>query len=474
MVESSKVRPASVESPKAEPLKVKSVGEKPRVAFIVSHFPVLSQTFVINQATGLLDRGYEVDILTESLEPAGKMHADVEKYGLLERTFVFPVVPRNYLVRLLKGLLLILRYGPRYPRRIFQALNISRLGLRAASLWALFTAVPTLNRPGYDIVHCQFGDLGFRGLLLRDLMRSPAFSSSSPARIAQLIVMFRGFDISAKLKAESNSVYSQLFKQADFFLTNCDFFRQRLLALGCPPDRIRVHYSGLDCDKFEFKPRQLGPDEPVRIAATGRLVEKKGLAYSIQAIAKVAKRYPNVQFDIIGDGPLRAELASLIDALQLGESVHLLGWQNEAGIIHVLNQAHLFVAPSVTAADGNQDAPINVLKEAMALGLPVVSTTHGGIPELVEDTVSGYLVPERDADAIANALVKLIEQPQRWPEMGRAGRAYVEHHYSLSDLNDRLAMLYQQLIDSGSSNSFEGSSGSSPATGPSAGPLTVV
>ena len=130
----------------------------------------------------------------------------------------------------------------------------------------------------------------------------------------------------------------------------------------------------------------------------------------------------------------------------MGEKIHLLGWQNEAGIIEMLSQAHLFVAPSVTAADGNQDAPINVLKEAMAMGLPVVSTTHGGIPELVEDGVSGYLVPERDGDAIAQALTKLIDQPQRWPDMGRAGRDYVERYYGLDDLNDRLAALYEQLV----------------------------
>jgi len=417
--------------------------KKLRVAFVVSRFPVLSETFVINQATGLLDRGYEVDIFTEQLEQGVKMHADVDKYNLLARTYVMPSVPKNYLVRLGKGIQLVLRHGFRYPRHILQALNIGQLGIRAASLWPLFTAIPTLAKPSYDIIHCQFGDLGFRGLLLRDLMRVRSQPTDSPA---QLVMMFRGFDISAKLKSENDDIYGALFQKADFFLTNCDFFRQRLLALGCPPDKINVHYSGLDCDKYVFSPRQLAPRETIRIASTGRLVEKKGLAYSVRAIAQVTKHYPNIRFDIMGDGPLRAELEALIDSLNVSDTVHLLGWQNEAEIINVLSQAHLFVAPSVTAANGNQDAPINVLKEAMALGLPVVSTTHGGIPELVEDGISGFLVPERDADAIAQALIKLIENPQQWPEMGKAGRAYVKQHYNLGNLNDRLASLYEQLI----------------------------
>ncbi|MEL7067414.1 MAG: glycosyltransferase [Cyanobacteria bacterium J06581_3] len=426
--------------------------KKLRVAFLVSRFPVLSQTFVINQATGLLDRGCEVDIFTGRLEDGVKMHAAIEEYGLLARTHVLPSVPDNYLVRLIKGIQLLVRYGPRYPRQILQALNVRRLGIRAVSLWALFTAIPTLELPNYDIVHCQFGDLGFRGLLLRDLIRLRQQQLESPTR---LVVMFRGFDISAKLQSEGDRIYRFLFDKADFFLTNCDFFRRRLLALGCPPDRIKVHYSGLACDKFNFQVRQLPPNETVRIATTGRLVEKKGLAYSIQAVAKVAEYYPNVHFDIVGDGPLRETLGALIESLQMANRIHLLGWKNEAEIIQVLSRSHLFVAPSVTAANGNQDAPINVLKEAMALGLPVVSTTHGGIPELVEDGVSGFLVPERDADAIARVLIWLIEHPQQWPEMGRAGRTYVEQHYGLSDLNDRLVALYEQLATNSSQLSYE-------------------
>lgn len=424
------------------------LNKKLRVAFVVSRFPVLSQTFVINQAIGLLDRGYEVDIYTEQLIDTDKVHPDVYRYNLLERTRVMPVVPENYLMRLFEGLRLLARHGYRYPECILPSLNVFKLGVRAASLWALFTAVSLVDRPAYDIIHCQFGDLGFRGLLLRDLTRTYSQTSSQTSR---LIVMFRGFDISAQVKTQGDRIYETLFNQADFFLTNCEFFRQRLLTLGCSPNKVKVHYSGLDCSKFAATVRS-DKTTAIRIAATGRLVEKKGLEYSIRAVAEVAQRYPHITFDIIGDGPLRAELTALIDALGMTDKIHLLGWQDEAEIITILTQAHLFVAPSVTAADGNQDAPINVLKEAMALGLPVISTYHGGIPELVEHDVSGLLVPERDAEAIAQALTYLIEHPERWPAMGKAGRAYVEAHYDLNILNDRLAALYQQLAHRPSQN----------------------
>ena len=126
--------------------------------------------------------------------------------------------------------------------------------------------------------------------------------------------------------------------------------------------------------------------------------------------------------------------------------IHLLGWKNEAEIIQILDQCHLFIAPSITASDGNQDAPINVLKEAMAMGLPVLSTNHGGIPELVEDGISGYLVPERDVDSLVDKLNALLAHPEQWPAMGQAGRAFVERRYDLNHLNDLLVQRYKALL----------------------------
>ena len=410
------------------------MSEKLRIAFVVGQFPMLSETFVMNQSTGLLARGHEVDIYTEQLCESSSVHPDITRYNLLERTYVLPPVPENYLLRLIKGIALVAKNIYRYPKQTWRSLNVFHYGLRVASLRMLFANVPRSNPVPYDIIHAQFGTLGFRGLLLRDL---------NPG--SRLIVMFRGSDISQWVKSQGDHVYDTLFSQADYFLTNCDFFRQKLLALGCPSDRLKVHYSGLDCSKFQPVVRRLEASAEIRIAATGRLVEKKGFEYCIRAVAKVAKRYPRITFDIMGDGPLRSSLAEFIESLEMTEVIHLRGWQNEEAIIDTLARAHLFVAPSVTASNGNQDAPINVLKEAMALGLPVVSTYHGGIPELVEDGVSGLLVAERDADAIADALTTLIEHPERWPDMGKAGRAYVEAHYNLSVLNDRLVTLYQRL-----------------------------
>ena len=413
-----------------------------RIAFLVSRFPVLSETFVLNQIVGLIERGYEVDIYVDREGDLNKVHPAVEKYDLLKRTCYLPQVPENVVIRILYGFVLLFKNGLQDPFLTWRSLNIIRYGKQALFLWLLYTLVPNL-RKSYDIVHCQFGTLSYRGMAFRS-MNAPN---------AKLITTFRGYDISSFLQKKGSDTYKDLFKTGDFFLANCEFFKRRVIELGCDPNKIVVHRSGLDCSKFPFSFRYSPHHKKISIATTGRLVEKKGIEYAIRAVTKQAKTHQNIEYSIIGDGELKPYLERLIDELNVGHIVNLLGCKNEQEIIEILRRSHLFIAPSVTAADGNQDAPINVLKEAMAMGLPVISTDHGGIPELVEEGVSGFLVPERDADALSQKLGYLLDHPETWAEMGRAGRKYVEQHYDLHKLNDRLANIYQQLltINSGSS-----------------------
>ncbi len=408
-----------------------------RIAFIVCQFPVLSETFILNQITGLIDRGHEVDIYADHLENTVKVHPDVETYRLLERTYQLTQVPDNLIWRVLKGIGLFVVNFHKSPRLLLKSLNLSQYGLQAVSLWLMYSAISLINKQPYDIIHCQFGTQGYRGMFFKNV------SHPTP----KLIVMFRGHDISRYVQEQGDRVYDEIFKSGDFFLANCEFFRQRVIQLGGNPERVAVHRSGLDCSKFKFIPRQLNADGIIRIATTGRLVEKKGIEYAIRAVAQQAQVYPKLEYQIIGDGVLKEHLQTVIQQLNAESFIKLVGWKNEQEIIEILEQSHLFIAPSITAQDGNQDAPINVLKEAMAMGLPVISTYHGGIPELVEDGVSGFLVPERNTEALAEKLGYLIEHPERWIKMGEAGRAYVEQHYDIHRLNDKLVQLYQRLLD---------------------------
>ncbi|RAM53246.1 MAG: colanic acid biosynthesis glycosyltransferase WcaL [Hapalosiphonaceae cyanobacterium JJU2] len=407
-----------------------------RIAFIVNKFPVLSETFILNQITGLICRGHEVHVYGYRPDDTAKYHPDVEKYDLLKSTFYAPNLPQNKLWRLLKALWLIITNFYKAPLVILRSLNFFRYHELAASLRILYSIIPLLNSESYDIIHSQFGIQGNEGMIYREI----------GAIQGKLITTFRGYDISWYVKEYGENVYDQLFVKGDFFLANCEFFRQRAIKLGCDEKKIIVHGSGIDCSRFSFRTRQPLEDGKISIATTGRLVEKKGIEYGIRAVAKVLKIYPNLEYNIIGDGALKEHLEQVIIELGVAEQVKLLGWKNQKEIIQIIDNTHIFIAPSVTAKDGNQDAPVNTLKEAMAMGLPVIATRHGGIPELVEDGISGFLVPERDANAIADKLTYLIEHPELWEKMGKAGRAYVEKHYDTNHLNDELVKIYQQVI----------------------------
>ncbi|MGF1492437.1 MAG: glycosyltransferase [Microcoleaceae cyanobacterium] len=406
-----------------------------KIAFIVGHFPQLSETFILNQITGLIDRGHQVDIYASALGNTDKTHQVITDYDLMQRTYYFPEIPDNLLWRVVKGIGIFLSRFYQDPLKFLDVLNVLKYGEQALSLWLLYTAIPNFSE-NYDIIHCQFGTHSFRGM---------AFQTVN-APDTKLIATFRGDDISRFVQERGEQIYQRLFETGDLFLANCEFFKRRVIELGGAADRVVVHQSGLDCSRFPFAPRTFPADGKIRIATTGRLVEKKGIEYSIRAVAKQAATTPNIEYNIIGYGVLKEKFEQLIDDLNAGDFVHLLGQKNEDEIIEILNQSHIFIAPSVTAADGNQDAPINVLKEAMAMGLPVISTYHGGIPELVEDGVSGFLVPERDAEALAEKLGILINNSQRWPEMGKAGRAYVEQYYDLNQLNNALVEVYRRVL----------------------------
>jgi colanic acid/amylovoran biosynthesis glycosyltransferase len=198
---------------------------------------------------------------------------------------------------------------------------------------------------------------------------------------------------------------------------------------------------GLDLNEFPFSPRQLVSGTPVRILTVARLVELKGHQFAIRAIAEIRKHHPSVHYDIVGDGPLRPELESLVQELGLGGIVTFHGARTSEEVRNMMATSHLFVLTSVTA-DGGQEGQGLVIQEAQASGMPVIATEHGAFPEGLLPGRSGFLVPERDVAALADRLTDLITHPETWSELGREGRKYVEERYDIKQLNLELVSMY--------------------------------
>ena len=203
----------------------------------------------------------------------------------------------------------------------------------------------------------------------------------------------------------------------------------------------------MDCKKFSYRERFARPDQATRLLTVARLVEKKGLEYAIDAVGDLVKQGIDLSYDIVGSGPLHAPLDAKIKSLGLENHIRLCGAKTHEEIIQHLNDSDIFLAPSVTAANGDQDAPVNTLKEAMLVGLPVIATNHGGIPELVEHQISGLLSPERDSQALAANIRQLIDTPDNWSAYGKAGREKVEQNFDINALNNDLINLYKDVIE---------------------------
>jgi colanic acid/amylovoran biosynthesis glycosyltransferase len=288
-----------------------------------------------------------------------------------------------------------------------------------------------------DIVHAQFGHHGKRVAALKDAGLVPQ----------PLVTSFRGGDTTIALKNNPHC-YQALYNTGSAFTAVSRFIRNRQVEAGCPSDALEILHSGIDISVFEFCPKDINTSAPI-LLVVGRLTEVKGVRYVIEAMPAILAAVPGCSLKIFGDGELRSELEKLCRNLHIEKAVYFAGAVRSNVVYREMRVADIIIVPSIKASDGAEEGLPNSLKEAMAAGLPVVATYTGGIPELVEDSVTGTMVPDRDATAIASAVLKLLKQPGQTHSMVLAARRKVENEFDIEKLNDRLVGIYQEVINSG-------------------------
>jgi colanic acid/amylovoran biosynthesis glycosyltransferase len=406
-----------------------------KIAILVTTFPAISQTFVLNQITGLIDMGHEIDIYANKPGKDRTVHSDIITYDLVRNT-TYLYHPKNSLLRFLRGAGLIIYHLLKNTRILFRALKYFIYASKTRSLKYFYESLSFIGKRGYDIVHCHFGHLGMTALRLRE----------AGIINGRVVVTFHGFDITKYLQSEGEEFYKTLFKKADLFLPVSKRWQEKLINIGCDEDKIKVHRMGVDVSLFRPKDISKTINKPVRILTIGRLVEKKGIEYGIKACELVINKCQDIEYTIIGDGPLEKKLRVLIEKLNLSRNVHLVNSGDQDKIVRMLGDADIMLAPSVTSSDGNQEGIPVVIMEAMASGLAVVSTLHSGIPELVKNGSTGYLVPERDIPSLAEKLLILINDSGLRLRMGLEGRKEIEANYNIRTLNEELDELFKTLL----------------------------
>jgi len=272
---------------------------------------------------------------------------------------------------------------------------------------------------------------------------------------AKHVVRFYGHDVSKVLHQYPiyRKRYYQLFNEADLFLCEGSHMARRILELGCPEDKVKVQHLGVDVERLAFKPRQWNAGEPLRVLIAASFREKKGIPYAIEAVEMLRKEIP-VELTIIGDArddetsrEEKRRIYAALDRTALKMSTRLLGYQSYAQMVQEAYQHHLFLHPSVSALDGDDEggAPV-CIPEMLAIGMLVVSTNHCDIPEVMGPALSHLLAPERDAKALLDRMRYLVSAPEQWAKLRSIGRQRVVSEFNQSKMGVCLFETYKKIV----------------------------
>lgn len=261
-----------------------------------------------------------------------------------------------------------------------------------------------------------------------------------------LIVHFHGCDAHERsILAEYGEKYPRMFAQAAAIIAVSRSMQRQLISLGAPADKVHYNPCGIDCSAFGGA--EPGNAPPLFIAV-GRFVEKKAPEVTLKAFSQVQRKFPHAELRMIGDGPLFEQCKALASSLGIANAVTFLGAQPHAVVQAEMRQARCFLQHSVEAPSGDcEGTPLGIL-EAGASGLPVVATRHAGIPDVVIEGETGFLVNEHDIDGMAAHMLRLLEDPMLAARMGQAARTHIITNFSQQQSLDKLWTIVESSINS--------------------------
>ncbi len=373
------------------------------ILFRVGPFPKLSETFIMSQIEGLVDLGFTVNVLADNrCEDIDLIKSEVIKKIAKDNTTYLE--DDHSLIHKVVGIL---------PYRLKSAIK----GFREKNAYKL-----------NDVILCHFGWMGVEASKHLKKMDYKG----------KLFTIFHGADMSTYLKEFGGNPYSELFEIGHRFLPISQFWKAKLIELGAPENRIILHRMGVIPSAFSFSPRDTENVETFEFISVGRLAEKKGTEFTIRALKQMQTNKP-FKLTLIGNGPLEKQIKELAKDLNVEHLIEFTGSLSHTEVAQRLKQANAFVLPSVVASNGDMEGIPVALMEAMASGLPVISTKHSGIPELVKHEETGLLTEEKNVNELAAAMLQTMTEPEATAKRAIAARTLVETDFNNEIWNQRLA-----------------------------------
>ena len=290
-----------------------------------------------------------------------------------------------------------------------------------------------LRESGAALLHVFFGHIGVHLLPFLRRARLP------------VIVSFHGADAGVDVTKPSHlAPMRQVFAHAALVLSRSQAIAENLAELGCPREKLRLHRTGIPLESFPFSQRRLPENGEWRLLQACRLIPKKGIETSLRAFAAFHAQFPGSTLTIVGEGPLAGPLKVMAADLGIASRVEFPGFITQARLRELFYKSHLFLHPSVTGPNGDREGVPNVILEAMASGLPVAATVHGGIPEAVENGKTGLLVPEKAPEELAAAMLRLAAEPDVYAALSANAARAIATAWDINAQTRRLEILYDE------------------------------
>ena len=299
-----------------------------------------------------------------------------------------------------------------------------------------YDLVDLLERDQPALVHVYYGH---KAVKYREMLKAAG---------VPWLVSFHGVDV-VKFMGDPEYVagLKNVFAEAKLVLARSESLLERLRELGCPEEKLRLNRTPVPLDQIEYQQRTATPENGEwRLLQACRLIPKKGLFTTLKALPKVVERWPNLKFALCGDGPDAERFRQAVDDAALTKNVEMLGWRDQSQLKDEMQGAHAFLHPSELTETEDQEGVPNAMLEAMAAGLPVVATTHGGIPEAVTDGVDGLLVPEKSPDQLADAILTLLDDNELMAKFSEQANRSVTDKFGFESAIDALEDCYAEAI----------------------------
>nr|WP_279161748.1 glycosyltransferase [Plesiomonas shigelloides] len=399
-----------------------------KILFFVGDFPSLSETFVLNQIVFMIKRGYDVRVLSIRRGQDIVFHDGVNTQDVMEKSYY--LFSRDEWICKYKLFIESVIASLRKIKRFKIMRDNGLLAFCAANKF--FVSKWDLREFRPDVVVSHFGPTG--------VVAQSIIDNDNNFDNAKHFVFFHGYEMSEhKTFRRYITAYKKMAKSNAVFLPISNYWDAKLKD-NIPNLKSNVVRMGVDINSFLFNDRSFGDGRKIRLFSACRLVEKKGIEYAIKACALLNIDY---SYDIAGNGPLQDSLSSLIDMLGVQDKVRLIGPLKSHEVAEKLSQSDIYILPSITASNGDMEGVPVALMEAMSSGVLCVSTYHSGIPELIDDGISGFLVPERDEKKLRDKIIHISNlSHSEISTIRNAARCKVENIFNVEKEMSKLCSLF--------------------------------